>query len=495
MGNNKSILEYILFHADHDPDKLAVADIKSSISYGGLLRSIKSVASYLMKNGLARGDVVGIRATQEIDFVAAFYGVQYMGGIACPIEKTASAERTQEILNQVSAACMLEANQKSDICTNCLILSDACNYPVDVVSMADLSEKEVSNIIFTTGTTGKSKGILISYQADKAIAENVIDSVEMKENEVELITSPCNHSLAIRRINTAMLLGSTAILTQKYMLYDNLWGIIEKYGVTAITFVPSVLKLVLEVYKDKISEYDAQLNYVQISSAPLYSDLQETLHNLLPTTRLYNIYGTTESGCTLSYEFSRFGCKTGCIGRPTINTVIHFEDKERDKYVDSIDEETAGYLAFEGNMNMVGYLADADQTEKVLKNGIVHTNDIGYMSEGFVYILGREGEVINCGGLKVCPDEIEQVANRIDGISDSACVPMVDKIRGEVPVLYIETASKGTKDISEKEVKEYLKRYLEDYKVPVRVKRIDKIPRTFNGKIMRRKLMDSMKEE
>ena len=130
---------------------------------------------------------------------------------------------------------------------------------------------------------------------------------------------------------------------------------------------------------------------------------------MFPNTKLFNIYGATESGCTVSLEFSKYGDKKGSIGIPNVNANIIFVDDNRN--IVNASAENPGNLAFKGAMNMPGYLKEPEITKEVLDDeGTLYTNDLGYMGEdGFVYLLGRKGDVINMGGIKIAPSEIEEV--------------------------------------------------------------------------------------
>lgn len=140
-------------------------------------------------------------------------------------------------------------------------------------------------------------------------------------------------------------------------------------------------------------------------------DDKDTICTLLPYTRMYNFYGSTESGCTFIYDFNVPNRKKNCIGKPTYNVKAILTDDNRAK-IESNDE-TGGLLATRGGMNMLGYWADPAETEKVLKEGTVYSNDMAYFdADGDAILLGRKGDVINVGGNKVSPDEIETVAKK-----------------------------------------------------------------------------------
>ena len=141
-------------------------------------------------------------------------------------------------------------------------------------------------------------------------------------------------------------------------------------------------------------------------------------------------------------------------------------------------------------MNMPGYLKEPEITKEVLDDeGTLYTNDLGYMGEdGFVYLLGRKGDVINMGGIKIAPSEIEEVVAQNEMIKECACIPIPDEITGEAPKLFI-VINEGY-EYDEKALHKFMTDKLEAIRVPKVVQVIDELPRTFNGKVIKRKLKD-----
>ena len=149
--------------------------------------------------------------------------------------------------------------------------------------------------------------------------------------------------------------------------------------------------------------------------------------------------------------------------------------------------EKTGALATAGGMNTLGYYGDAEETGRVLSDGIVYSNDIGFVdADGDVILLGRRGDVINVGGNKVSPEEIEDAAKKIDGVADCGCIPVEDSAKGHVPKLFVQMVSGREFDM--KAIRAALAATLEPYKVPVYIVEIDKIPRSYNGKLLRKEL-------
>ena len=308
----------------------------------------------------------------------------------------------------------------------------------------------------------------------------------MGKDEVELITTPINHSLEIRRTYGAIYNGSSVVLTDGIKFVEDFFKLLDNYKITAITFVPAILEQVLKFAKDRFATYDHQFHYIQLGSAPLSETNKEILTKMFPTTRLYNTYGATESGCTVILEFSKYGDKKKCIGRTTVNTEILFVDDNRNRVDASL--ENPGILAFQGGMNMRGYYKEPEITAEVMdEQGVVYTNDLGYLGEdGLVYLLGRQGDVINMGGIKIAPTEIEEVVMKHEMIKDCACIPIPDEITGEAPKLFV--ALNEGYEFNQKELSKYMLSKLESLKVPKTFEIIDEIPRTFNGKIIRKEL-------
>lgn len=510
-----SIVEALKINAEKTPDKLCVGDKKNQVTYKEFWNMVKKAAVYLQEKGVQKGDMVVIRGAQKVEFLLGVFGVQLAGGAVCPLEKAIKDDRIMEIMNFVDSNIYLaekpvknttvnnislkemfkvvqnnEAvtpNENTDNSEN-VVLNESSD-SIEAVNSKEfslLASDDLSEILFTTGTTGKSKGIEVTFGCNVAIAQNVIDSVGMEKDEIELITTPINHSLAIRRSYGAIYNGSSIVLTDGIKFVEDFFKLLDRYKITAITFVPAILEQVLKFAKDRFATYDNQFHYIQLGSAPLSETNKEILTKMFPTTRLYNTYGATESGCTVILEFSKYGHKKKCIGRTTVNTEILFVDDKRNIVEASL--EKPGILAFKGKMNMRSYYKEPEITKEVMdEKGVVYTNDLGYLGEdGLVYLLGRQGDVINMGGIKIAPTEIEEVAMKHEMIKDCACIPIKDEITGEAPKLFV-TLNEGYQ-LDQKELSKYLLSKLESLKVPKTFEVIDEIPRTFNGKIIRKQL-------
>lgn len=145
-------------------------------------------------------------------------------------------------------------------------------------------------------------------------------------------------------------------------------------------------------------------------------------------------------------------------------------------------------------MNMLGYWKDDVETAKAMADGVVYSNDIAYFDEdGDIILLGRKGDVMNVGGKKVSPLEIENAVNKISGVADSGCIAVKDKNYGEVPWLFVEMLPGAGFDA--KIIRDALFTALEPYKVPQCIVQIDRIPRTYKGSLQRAKLREMQRRD
>ena len=478
-----SIFEVIQRQAAENPNKLCLADIKNEITYGGYYQRICGSAAFLLEKGIKPGDRVVAVAAQTIDFLVLLHAVQLMGGLFVPLEKNVAEDRICEIIEKTQAALFV-GNAVLSLCP-CMKLAEFEQHKAGEPPCALPAADDDSMILFSTGTTGKSKGILLTHGSEVAVAENVRDGVAMKPDNVELVPVPINHSNGLRRYFGNILNGSSVVLLDGVVFVSRFFTLMDRYSVTAIALIPAALSIVFKLSGDKLGEYNGQLDYIQLGSAALPEADKNRLLRLLPDCRLYNMYGTTEAGCACILNFNSDDNRPECIGRPTTNASFLFVDENSAPV--QATRENPGYLVCTGAMRMKGYYKEPALTAEAIRDGYIYSKDMGYMDgDGLIYMLGRADDVINTGGNKIAPLEIEEIARLYPGVADCACVPVKDPVMGQLPKLFIVAdAAFETQGLYE-----YLASKLEKFKLPKTISIIKEIPRTYNGKILRSKLAE-----
>lgn len=484
-----SIVEAVDYYAHCTPDKLCIVDAQGEYSYENIWQRVKNTALCYKHKGMKKGDCVAVECTQDARFLICGLACQLSGMIFVPMEHQAVADRCNEILNGAEVALLIcETNYDTSVSKMKIEnLLDQCSSKDDYMELEGKVSNDVAEILHTTGTTGKPKGIAITNRNNVAVAENIMFGTEMGKDNVELIPLPLSHSHGLRTCYANFINGSSVVLVEGVTRVKDIFDLIEHYKVTSLDLSPSATKVLLKLSKGNLNNYREQIDYVEIGTAMLGEDVKNELSDILSESRLYNFYGSTEAGRSCILDFNKERGMESCIGMPTKHA--RFVVTDRDRNIISSSKENMGLLAIAGDMNMKEYWKDRKATDEIMSDGVIYTNDLGYIdSDGRVYVIGRVDDVINYKGIKIAPEEIENCALKCEQILDCACVPMVDKMCGQVPKLFVVVKNRDQFDT--KECFEFLNTVLDASRVPKKIEVIEVIPRTINGKIQRKKLME-----
>jgi long-chain acyl-CoA synthetase len=246
--------------------------------------------------------------------------------------------------------------------------------------------------------------------------------------------------------------------------------------------VPASWAYIKKMSGDKIGQYASQLRYIEIGSAYMLPENKYHLMNLLPNTRICMHYGLTEASRSCFISFHDDERHLDSVGKPSPNTDI----KVFDVHGNEVSDGENGEICIKGKHVCSDYWGMAqEEFHKDFFGDYFRTGDWGHKSsEGYIYLISRLKEIINVGGKKVSPVELEEALNEFPGVKESACVGVHDDVLGEVVKAYYV----GNKDIHDAEARKFLFNRLEAYKIPVFYEHIDEIPKTQNGKIQRLKL-------
>jgi len=494
MKIEKSILEMIFEFAEKTPDKAAYIIDDVVITYAELKKYILAAAKVLTSKGMdGKKKIVSI-AGARLEFIVNMFATYLIGSVWVPLESTMKKDGVDDVFAQVEADYALvpfEAEEANYIDRDSLFAEVVEAYEkgdlLEEYTMPDL--EEVSDILFTTGTTGKSKGIELRHRNMMATTINTYTKMGLTDKDINLVPAPLNHAFGIRRVYAMNVIGATVILLDGVRVPRKFFDAIEKYKPTAITMVASAFEFILKLSKGKIGEYKDIIKCINVGAQPVSEGLKQSLRELLPNTNLINIYGSTEAGCVTGMSFSEHWEKRASIGTPSVCAEILFSDAEGN-LIENPTKENPGFITVGGDTVMKGYLNEPELNAKTIVNGRVLTSDMAYVDEdGFIYTLGRKGDVINVGGNKVSPAEVEETLMKMPGIKECACIGIDDPkgILGKVPKMFVVYEKD---EVPVDEMKRFLREKLEQYKVPAFFEEIDEIPRTFNGKIQHYKLVE-----
>ena len=469
------ILEKIKEHSQDNPTKTAVIEDARQLTYAELWQKIVNTSAYFSNMG-KKGDRVILSATKNLKFVTTYFGAHLAGLITITIDPAINEDRLSFIVESTKPLGIwgelvtkkFETNKFTDI---------ICDESIE----PDIpSETDIADILFTTGTTGAPKGVVLTHRNEWAAATNINTFIGNDAKSVELLALPISHSFGLGRLRCIMQMGATIDLLGSFANVRKFFRELDKQPITGFGMVPASWNYLSEMSEDLIGEYADQLKYIEIGSAPMPVEQKQRLMRLLPKTRICMHYGLTEASRSAFMCFSEEDDLT-TIGKasPNVELGIFTENGQPCK----VGEQ--GELCVKGDHVCSNYWGmPLEEYRKSFFGDYYRTGDWGYCNEqGKYYLVSRKKELINVGGKKVSPLEVETVLNDFPGIKESACIGVPDIMMGEVIKAYVVTEQGSTVDFQE--LTKYARSRLEDYKIPAQIEAIDEVPKTNSGKIQR----------
>ena len=439
--------DYLHQNARCYPDKVAVVCGDTTLTYAQLWQEVARRAQDFHPH-----EVVCFRSSQDIDFLVTYMAVHLAGGVAAPLEHGMPDTLFERISSAVAHSFTLH------------------------------SSLPIADILYTTGTTGRSKGVMVSHRALIADAENLIAGQGFSNDLVFIINGPLNHIGSLSKIWPCIILGATILIIEGMKDLNAFFRALDTPPSSfllppssklkfATFFVPATIRMILQFAPDKLASYAHKLDFIESGAAPLPQTDMKRLCELLPHTRLYNTYASTETGIIATYNYNDGRCMANCLGRPMPHS----------KILITLD----GLIACQGDTLMSGYVGDPELTATVLRDDTVFTSDVGILDEeGMLHLSGRASDVINVGGFKVSPIEVEEAAMASPMVSDCICISASHPVTGRALKLLVVTPP-GQK-LDKRTLARYLADRLEPYKVPMLYEQVDTIARTYNGKLDRK---------
>lgn len=475
----KTIEEQIFDQVQNIPDKVALISGDTEITYSQLWDYCLCAAEKLKQDyHLKKGDRVILSAAGNIEFVYAYFGVHIAGGICVPIDPDTNQTRFEYIEKSTTPVCVMGLlhNVKKET----IPFSDVVNGTSKATYIAP-EQSQVADILFTTGTTGAPKGVALSYNNLSAAARNINAFIGNTSSDVELLALPVSHSFGLGRLRCSLSKGATVVMLGTFANVKKFFKEMARCQVTMFAMVPASWGFIKKMSGKYIGKFADQLKFIEIGSSFMPVKDKELLMSLLPNTRICMHYGSTEASRSAFMEFHTYKDNLLSIGKASPNVEIKIFTSQGTPA--ALGEE--GEVCVKGEHVTCSYWNETpERFASDFYDGYFRTGDCGTMdAEGNIYLKSRIKEMINVGGKKVSPMEVEDILNTIPGIKESACIGIPDPgiVLGEVVKAFIVADD----NLSDEEIMQQLRPQLEVYKLPVEIERINAIPKTGSGKIQR----------
>lgn len=475
----KTIEEQIFDQVQNIPDKVALISGDTEITYSQLWDYCLCAAEKLKQDyHLKKGDRVILSAAGNIEFVYAYFGVHIAGGICVPIDPDTNQTRFEYIEKSTTPVCVMGLlhNVKKET----IPFSDVVNGTSKATYIAP-EQSQVADILFTTGTTGAPKGVALSYNNLSAAARNINAFIGNTSSDVELLALPVSHSFGLGRLRCSLSKGATVVMLGTFANVKKFFKEMARCQVTMFAMVPASWGFIKKMSGKYIGKFADQLKFIEIGSSFMPVEDKELLMSLLPNTRICMHYGSTEASRSAFMEFHTYKDNLLSIGKASPNVEIKIFTSQGTPA--ALGEE--GEVCVKGEHVTCSYWNETpERFASDFYDGYFRTGDCGTMdAEGNIYLKSRIKEMINVGGKKVSPMEVEDILNTIPAIKESACIGIPDPgiVLGEVVKAFIVADD----NLSDEEIMQQLRPQLEVYKLPVEIERINAIPKTGSGKIQR----------
>lgn len=478
----RSIVKCIHDHAAANPDKTAIIAMDETVSYSELWNMITGVSHSIRQMGIGTGERVMLEASHTVEYLSCCYGVHLAGAVLVPYESDAPDQRVEEIAAEIQPSLILKGKHPWEQ----LGVNSAELKAAETGGYTFPQEDWLQEILFTTGTTGKSKGVMVSHYTQMNMCESQNAVLNYSEDNTWLIPTPMNHAAGLRKTHMSMVRGSRVLLLEGFKNLRLFFESMRKYSVTSLYLPPSGVHYILTLAAKELAKFDEQLDFLYSSSSALPGTDKEKLIELLPHVRKFDAYGGSEVGAVVYIDYNAVRGDGTCVGKPNPGVELYTVDEFLKPC--SATKEDPGIIAIRSNTVTPGYWNEPELTAETIIDGVIYMSDLGYIDEnGYLFLVGRRDDVINIGGLKVAPTEVEDVALRFDAVNECACIPYNDENMGKCVKMYVSLRPGSTLDAAA--LTAFLEEYLEGYKIPKFFEEISEIPKTFNGKINRRLLI------
>lgn len=443
-------------------DELLIHGTSVTWTKADATRRVTAWADELRESGVLPGQAVTVVRSHAPDVIIAMAAIWSVGAVFVPVNPLLPSSGIDEIVSTVRPAAMLD---------------DSGIHPVlDAITQPD----GVAFVQWTSGTTGRPKPVLHTHDAYLELLDRVLGPLRSGPRDASRSPSPnlipvsMALNAGIYNVLFGLRAGAPIVVMDRFVTGD-FAALVGRHQIRSTVLPPAAMAML----SDDPAVIDlTPLRYVRSITAPLSPFQARRFTGKFGVTVL-NSYGQAEMGEVIGWtaaDAKAHPDKIGAIGRPHAHVAIR---------IDSPDDNGVGELLVQPPNHAAGYADGTDLADRLTDDAFIRTGDLARIdADGFVWIEGRLGDLINRGGNKIFPDEVEEVLLAVPAVREVAVVGHPDDRLGQVPVAFLAT----TGEVTDAELESACRAQLAAYKVPVRFVRVESLPRSEVGKILRANL-------
>ena len=474
-------------------------------SYNEFFHRVQSLAGGLIELGLAPGERVALYLGSQPEFIESFYAVIYAGGIVVPLNSHWKAGELHYILKNSQAKFLIFSSQLGQEIRrlelsglelkNLIVVGEGelngwINYQElfskKFFSPEEESDGQIASIIYTSGATGKPKGVMLSHKNYLTNLSQLQVVLDTYETDRTLGILPLFHVLGTMMFLLPIFSGGSLVLFSEFSPRKVL-GALQEFQISVFAGVPTVYAILSNLPNHRSLSF-SKLRYAVCGGAPLSVEVIEQFEKRYGI-ELLEGYGLSEATCACSLNPPAGKRKPGSVGPALPGERIKIMSESESGLVKELGANEVGEILVYGENVMRGYWRNQTETEQVLKDGWLRTGDLGYYDrDGYYYIKGRKKDMIIRGGENIYPREVEEVLLTHPGISEVAVVGIPDRVWGEEVMVFI--VPRDNFEIKTQELADFCHSHLADFKCPKLWQIIKELPKTSAGEVCKQGLLE-----
>lgn len=502
-SNGMNVAEYLL--AGRDPSRIAIRLPHVAYSYGDLTAAARSVADYLVELAIPRGGRVLLVAENSIFWVACYLGILRAGCVVVPIAANTSPTDFHYILHETDAAVVCAqasvAVAHAAVLAGKHVMTDRTLLPISSVasyrlfetrSTDGLSEKvypptganDLAAVVFTSGTTGQPRGVMVSHGNIIANTESIIAYLSLTDADRIMAVLPFHYCYGASLLHTHLRIGGEVVIENRFMYPEVVLQRLIETRCTGFAGVPSHFQILLRNSTLRKKQFP-DLRYVQQAGGHLAPTFVRELRRTLPGTNIFIMYGQTEATARLSFvPPDRLEEKLGSIGRGMPGVTLRVLNAAGH----DVKPGEVGEVVAQGENVTLGYWNAPDETAACFRGGALYTGDLATVDdEGYIYVVDRAKDFVKCRGEKVSCRQLEETILECEELLEAAVIGVPDPILGEAVRAFIVPRVKAVTGLEER-VAAFCKSRLPAHHLPKTLVVVQGLPKNSSGKIMKQAL-------
>ena len=445
------------------------------------------------------GENIGLFIQNSIDYVVAYFAISFEDKVIVPIETNGKAWQILSTVDYCELDLIVTNEDNFTYITQ--ILENQAEYDIEIYNLSTSSKKYISKkqkrihssgsqthsedavaiMLHTSGTTSNPKKVMLTHKNLISNIQSNVASLKLSSEDRSLIVLPmcfgyCNTSQFLSHFY----LGASIVIYDGIFVPKRFFLFIDKYQCTNTTCIPTMLYLIIKSAKNECLLNS--LRFICFGGGPVRLEILRTLKELYPNIGMIQTYGQTEASPRVTCLLPEDGGnnKLGSVGKAIPGVCVKIVDKNSNE----VPANTKGEIIVKGDNVMKGYYKRPEETKKVIKDDWLYTGDLGMIdADGYLYVVGRIKNVIITGGLNVYPEEIEKILCEYPDVKEAIVFPKPHDVLGEVPIAKV--VAKEGKTIDVGKLFQYCKARMENQKLPSEIAVVQKLEKTYNGKIRR----------